>query len=219
MQLAHSFSAIKLYENCPKRYYHQRVTKEVQDTGGEASKYGERIHEFLEQRLVNNTPLPVEAEKYEVICKTVENMARGGELHAERQLTLTENLTPTSWFADDAWLRSILDVLILKGDTAVVVDWKTGKRRPDFTQLEMFALQVWKHFPEVVTIKTSFVWLKDMAMDSEEFSREQSDEMWSNLLSRINRIYQSAEHENWPAKPSGLCRFCPAKDMCDYAQI
>jgi hypothetical protein len=109
--------------------------------------------------------------------------------------------------------------LILKGDTAVVVDWKTGKRRPDFTQLEMFALQVWKHFPEVVTIKTSFVWLKDMAMDSEEFSREQSDEMWSNLLSRINRIYQSAEHENWPAKPSGLCRFCPAKDMCDYAQI
>jgi len=219
MQLAHSFSAIKLYENCSKRYYHQRVTKEVQDTGGEASKYGERIHEFLEQRLVNNTPLPVEAEKYEVICKTVENMARGGELHAERQLTLTENLTPTSWFADDAWLRSILDVLILKGDTAVVVDWKTGKRRPDFTQLEMFALQVWKHFPEVVTIKTSFVWLKDMAMDSEEFSREQSDEMWSNLLSRINRIYQSAEHENWPAKPSGLCRFCPAKDMCDYAQI
>ena len=219
MQLAHSFSAIKLYENCPKRYYHQRVTKEVQDTGGEASKYGERIHEFLEQRLVNNTPLPVEAEKYEVICKTVENMARGGELHAERQLTLTENLTPTSWFADDAWLRSILDVLILKGDTAGVVDWKTGKRRPDFTQLEMFALQVWKHFPEGVTIKTSFVWLKDMAMDSEEFSREQSDEMWSNLLSRINRIYQSAEHENWPAKPSGLCRFCPAKDMCDYAQI
>lgn len=219
MQLAHSFSAIKLYENCPKRYYHQRVTKEVQDTGGEASKYGERIHEFLEQRLVNNTPLPVEAEKYEVICKTIEGMARGGELHAERQLTLTENLTPTSWFAGDAWLRSILDVLILKGDTAVVVDWKTGKRRPDFTQLEMFALQVWKHFPEVVTIKTSFVWLKDMAMDSEEFSREQSDEMWSNLLSRINRIYQSAEHENWPAKPSGLCRFCPAKDMCDYAQI
>ena len=219
MQLAHSFSAIKLYENCPKRYYHQRVTKEVQDTGGEASKYGERIHEFLEQRLVNNTPLPVEAEKYEVICKTVENMAKGGELHAERQLTLTENLTPTSWFAGDAWLRSILDVLILKGDTAVVVDWKTGKRRPDFTQLEMFALQVWKHFPEVVTIKTSFVWLKDMAMDSEEFSREQSDEMWGSLLSRINRIYQSAEHENWPAKPSGLCRFCPAKDMCDYAQI
>ena len=207
MQLAHSFSAIKLYENCPKRYYHQRVTKEVQDKGGEASKYGERIHEYLEQRLVNNTTLPPEVEKYEVLCQTIEGMARGGELHAERQLTLTEDLTPTSWFADDAWLRSILDVLILKEDTAIVLDWKTGKRRPDFTQLEMFALQVWKHFPEVVNIKTTFVWLKEMKMDSEEFSRDQSAEMWQNLLARIDRIYKSAETENWPAKPSGLCRF------------
>ena len=219
MQLAHSFSAIKLYENCPKRYYHQRVTKEVQDTGGEASRYGERIHEFLEQRLVNDTKLPQEVEKYEVLCQTIEKMARGGELHAERQLTLTEDLTPTSWFADDAWLRSILDVLILKEDTAIVLDWKTGKRRPDFTQLEMFALQVWKHFPEVVNIKTTFVWLKEMKMDSEEFSRDQSSEMWQNLLARINRIYKSAETENWPAKPSGLCRFCPAQNMCEYAQI
>jgi CRISPR/Cas system-associated exonuclease Cas4 (RecB family) len=219
MQIAHSFSAIKMYENCPKRYYHQRVTKEVQDTGGEASRYGERIHEFLEQRLVNDTALPQEAEKYEVLCQTIEKMARGGELHAERQLTLTENLTPTSWFANDAWFRSILDVLIIKEDTAIVIDWKTGKRRPDFTQLEMFALQVWKHFPEIVRIKTTFVWLKEMKMDTEEYSREQSDELWQNLLGRINRIYQSVEHENWPAKPSGLCRFCPAQSLCEYAQI
>ncbi len=219
MQIAHSFSAIKMYENCPKRYYHQRVTKEVQDTGGEASRYGERIHEFLEQRLVNDTALPPEAEKYEVLCQTIEKMARGGELHAERQLTLTENLTPTSWFANDAWFRSILDVLIIKEDTAIVIDWKTGKRRPDFTQLEMFALQVWKHFPEIVRIKTTFVWLKEMKMDTEEYSREQSDEMWQNLLGRINRIYESVEHENWPAKPSGLCRFCPAQSLCEYAQI
>lgn len=219
MQIAHSFSAIKMYENCPKRYYHQRVTKEVQDTGGEASRYGERIHEFLEQRLVNDTALPQEAEKYEVLCQTIEKMARGGELHAERQLTLTENLTPTSWFANDAWFRSILDVLIIKEDTAIVIDWKTGKRRPDFTQLEMFALQVWKHFPEIVRIKTTFVWLKEMKMDTEEYSREQSDEMWQNLLGRINRIYESVEHENWPAKPSGLCRFCPAQSLCEYAQI
>ena len=219
MQIAHSFSAIKMYENCPKRYYHQRVTKEVQDTGGEASRYGERIHEFLEQRLVNDTALPPEAEKYEVLCQTIEKMARGGELHAERQLTLTENLTPTSWFANDAWFRSILDVLIIKEDTAIVIDWKTGKRRPDFTQLEMFALQVWKHFPEIVRIKTTFVWLKEMKMDTEEYSREQSDELWQNLLGRINRIYESVEHENWPAKPSGLCRFCPAQSLCEYAQI
>jgi len=219
MALTHSFSAIKLYENCPKRYYHQRVAKEVQDEGGEASKYGERIHEMLENRLVNEKVLPAEAEKYEILCKTIEKMADGGELHAERQLTLNENLTPTGWWDNDAWLRSILDVLIIKGDNAIVMDWKTGKRRPDFTQLEMFALQVFKHFPEINEVKSCFVWLKDFGMDAEVYKREQSNEMWAKLMGRINRIYQSLENDNWPPKPSGLCRFCPARHMCDYAKL
>jgi len=220
MQLAHSFSAIKLYENCPKRYYHQRVTKEIQDKGGEASKYGERIHEALEARLkgANLTP---ETEKYEALCFAIDKLAENpeAELFIEHQMTLTENLTGTSWFAKDAWLRSILDVLVVRGDQAIVMDWKTGKRRPDFTQLEMFALQVFKHFPDVNEVTSTFVWLKDMKMDAEVYKRSDADKMWEELLKRINRIYQSAEHDNWPAKPSGLCRFCPAQNMCDYAQI
>jgi len=47
MKLSHSYSAIKLYENCPLRYFRQRIVKDVVDEGGEASKYGERIHEYL----------------------------------------------------------------------------------------------------------------------------------------------------------------------------
>ena len=44
MRLSHSYSSIKLFENCPLRYYRQRIKKEVVDEGGEASKHGERIH-------------------------------------------------------------------------------------------------------------------------------------------------------------------------------
>jgi len=51
MRLTHSYSSIKLYEQCPYRYYRQRVAKDIVDEGGEASKYGERIHTFLENRL------------------------------------------------------------------------------------------------------------------------------------------------------------------------
>ena len=143
MTLSHSFSSIKMYENCPKRYYHQRVTKEVKDTGSDATIYGERIHEALEHRLADKVELPTESEAYEPLCKSIEDM--GGTLQVEQKLTLTENLTPTTWWEKDAWLRSILDVLILFDDKAIVMDWKTGKRRPDFSQLEMFALQVFSH--------------------------------------------------------------------------
>jgi len=220
MQLAHSFSAIKLFENCPKRYYLQRVTKEIQDEGSEASLYGNRIHEALEARL-KGSELTTETKKYEALCSAIDKLAADpkAELLVEHQLTLTENLTPTSWFAKDAWLRSILDVLVVRGDQAIVMDWKTGKRRPDFTQLQMFALQVFKHYPDVNEVTSTFVWLKDMAMDAEVYKRDDANVMWEDLLKRINRIYQSVESDNWPAKPSGLCRFCPAKHMCEYAQL
>jgi len=219
IKLAHSYSSIKMFENCPKRYYHQRITKEVTDTGSDATRHGERIHADLEHRLINQKPLTYDTEQYEVLCQTIEVLATGGELHAERQLCLNENLTPTSWYAKDAWLRSILDVLILKDNEAIVMDWKTGKRRPDFTQLQLFALQVFKHFPEIKSVKSSFVWLRDMEMDTEVFTVDKTNLMWADMLSRIERIQQSLDNDNWPAKPSGLCNWCPAKNICEYAKI
>jgi len=219
IKLAHSYSSIKMFENCPKRYYHQRITKEVTDTGSDATRHGERIHADLEHRLINQKPLTYDTEQYEVLCQTIEVLATGGELHAERQLCLNENLTPTSWYAKDAWLRSILDVLILKDNEAIVMDWKTGKRRPDFTQLQLFALQVFKHFPEIKSVKSSFVWLRDMEMDTELFTVDKTNLMWADMLSRIERIQQSLDNDNWPAKPSGLCNWCPAKNICEYAKI
>lgn len=219
MRLSHSYSAIKLYENCPLRYYRQRILKDVSDDGGEASRYGERVHEYLELRLKEAADLPQDISHYEVLCATVEGLANGGELHIEKELVLTEELTPTGWWEPDAWLRSKLDVLVIRGDTAYVMDWKTGKRNPDFFQLKLFAVQVLKHFPEVQHVKTSLVWLKQLQMDTEEYSREQSNEIWAEIMGKIRRIYNSLEHDTWPARPSGLCRYCPARHDCDFALV
>ena len=219
MRLAHSYSSIKLYENCPLRYYRQRIVKDVIDEGGEASKHGERIHSFLEMRLKENTTLPQEVSHYEPLCKSVERLAEGGELHIEKEMVLTENLTLTGWWDKDAWLRSKLDILVIKGNDAVVMDWKTGKRKPDFFQMQMFAVQVFKHFPEVVRVKTSLVWLKDMKIDSEVYNRMDANALWADIMKRIQRIHDSVEYEKWPAKPSGLCRYCPARHDCDFALL
>lgn len=213
--LTHSFSSIKMYENCPKRYYHQRITKEVQDTGSDATIYGERVHEALEHRLDKKVELPSESKAYEPLCKSIEGM--GGTLQVEQKLTLSENLTPTTWWEKDAWLRSILDVLIIFEDEAIVMDWKTGKRRPDFSQLEMFALQVFSHYPNIKKVKSTFVWLKDLSLDSHTYNRLDADDLWVKLLSKTERINQSLINNNWPPKPSGLCRFCPAKNICEFS--
>lgn len=218
MRLTHSYSSIKLFENCPLRYYRQRITKEVEDQGSEYTKYGERIHALLETRLKEGK-IAEDIAKYELLCQSVEKLAERGELFVEKELVLTENLTPTGWWEPDAWLRSKLDVLVVAGDKAVVVDWKTGKRNPDQFQMQLFAAQVFKHYPEVTQVKTSLVWLKTLEMDTEQYNRQDMNTLWADVLRRIRRIHDAYESATWPARPSGLCRFCPCRHDCDYAEV
>lgn len=197
----------------------QRVVKDIVDEGGEASKYGERIHKFLEDRLATNTELPTDITHYEPLCKSIEKLAENGELHVEKEMVLNANLLPTGWWDADAWFRSKLDILIVNGANAIVMDWKTGKRKLDFFQMQIFAVQVFKHFPDVTQVKTSLVWLKDMRMDTEVYKREQANELWGEIIKRVGRIEKALEHDVWPARPSGLCRFCPVRHDCDFAKL
>jgi RecB family exonuclease len=217
MKLAHSYSAIKQFEDCPQRYYRQRILKDVKDMGGTASIYGDRIHKLLEARL-KGADIDQEVERYEPLCRAIINSAEGGELHVEYEMVLTEGMTPTTWWAQDAWLRSKLDVLIVRGHNAVVMDWKTGKRRPDFFQMEMFAAQVFKLFPAVQHVTTSLLWLKDLEQDTRKYTRLDMPALWGDILARIRRIEQAAETNNWPARPSGLCAYCPARQSCKFAR-
>ena len=218
VKLAHSFSALKMYENCPKRYYHQRITKDVKDSVGEATLYGERVHKNLEDYLKTGAALPDDSVKLQPLCDTFRTSAGDGGFFVEQEYTLNKDLQETGWWDADAWLRFKLDVLVVRDNgTAIVADWKTGKRRPDFDQLEMFALAVFSFWPAVNKVTSVFVWTKENAMDKETYKREHIDDMWTRLLTRINRVEKSLETDVWPAKPSGLCRYCPCKDFCEFA--
>ena len=85
--------------------------------------------------------------------------------------------------------------------------------------MQLFAAQVFKHFPEVTVVKTSLVWLKTFEIDTETYMRADVNPIWADIMKRIQRIHSSLEHDNWPAKPSGLCRYCPARHDCDYARV
>jgi len=218
VKLSHSFSALKQYETCPKRYYHQRITKEVKDSVGEATLYGERVHKHLEDYLKTGAALPDDSAKLQPLCDTFRANAGDGGFFVEQEYTLNKDLQETGWWDADAWLRFKLDVLVVRDNgTAIVADWKTGKRRPDFDQLEMFALAVFSFWPAVNKVTSVFVWTKENAMDKETYKREHIDDMWTRLLTRINRVEKSLETDVWPAKPSGLCRYCPCKDFCEFA--
>ena len=45
---AWSYSSIKTFDQCPKKYYHLKVAKDVKDSGSEATMYGQALHSAAE---------------------------------------------------------------------------------------------------------------------------------------------------------------------------
>ena len=219
--LTHSFSSIKMFENCPLNYYRQRVLKEVKDPGSAVTAYGDRVHKSLERRLRDNEVLSPDVAKLDALCVGIEKLADAADavLTVEEEMTLTKELTPTGWWDADAWLRSKIDVLVRRGEKAFMFDWKTGKRRPDFFQMELFAVQIFAHYPDIQRVRASFVWLQTNEMDSQTYVRDADEaRIWRDILAKTTRIEGALTANTWPAKPSGLCNWCPCKPTCNFAR-
>lgn len=202
--IAWSHTALTAFETCPKQFYHVRVAKDVADPPGEAALWGQRVHKALENRVRDKTPLPGSLEGYESLAAQFDAVA--GTVLVEQQLCLDRNMRPHEWFGKQAWCRGVLDVAVVGGSKAVALDWKTGKRKPDNDQLKLFAGLMFIHYPEVEVVNTGFVWLQEKKIDKEVFTRDQTDEIWMTFLPRVKRLELAHENNEWPAKPSGLCR-------------
>lgn len=213
---AWSYSSLTAFETCPYRYYVTRVTKQVVEPEGEAQKWGNYVHKAFEDRVNESKPLPDALAPYEGMVSAL--LSRPGTAVGEQQLAVTAGYEPTGWWDKDAWARCIIDLTLVNGKKAAVLDWKTGKRKPDSTQLMMSAGVIFSHYPEVERVATSFVWLKDDAIDRDLFTRTQVPEIWGSFIPRVRRLEIAFEKEKWPKKPSGLCRaWCPVgKTLCEH---
>lgn len=209
-----SFSSLTSFETCPRRYYLTRVSREVVEGDTEATLWGKVVHTALEDR-INGTPLKADFEHYE---KFVTPLERIGKPIAETQIALTKGFNRTKWDASDAWVRGIIDVHVVNGETGIALDWKTGKPKSDSSQLKLFAAMMFHVYPELKQVRTGYVWLAHDKLTPEEFARPQLGEIWADFLPRVERLELAFEKDRWPAKPSGLCRkYCPVgRKLCAH---
>jgi len=212
-----SYSSLTSFETCNKRYYHLKVAKDVVETPHEATTWGSTVHKFMEDRVRDGTPLPVSVAGYEALIAPI--IAKSGEKLIEQQYAINAAMQPTTWMADDAWCRGIVDVGVLTGNKALLLDWKTGKRKVDSSQLKLFAGLAFAHYPQVETVFTGFVWLKEGRVDKQKFEREDSAAIWQEFLPRVRRLERAYEESKFPPKPSGLCsKWCPVpRRLCEFS--
>lgn len=211
-----SFSSLQSYETCPRRHYLTRITKQVVEKQTTATMYGNEVHRALEKYVGGEAPLPASMESFRGVADRIR--VTPGEKLLEYRFGLTRALTPTTFFGVDVWVRGVLDVNIVRPDTVITLDYKTGKRKLDTDQLKLFggvALSLW---PKAKRVKTGYIWLQTGQVDPETFTQDDRQGIFQEFAQRVHRLEQSEKTGDWPAKPSGLCReWCPVgKQLCNY---
>jgi hypothetical protein len=214
MPFSWSYSALNAYETCPRKYYHTRVAKDVTEEVIEAREWGDQVHKAAEASLKHGTPIPKE---YSLIAPVVQKVRESpGETFAEREFVLNNKFKPSTWWGEDAWVRCKVDAMKLQGTHAVLLDYKTGKMRPETDQLKLFTGVVLCHEPEIETVTTGFVWVKHGTTTVEKYTRDDLPWIWSEFLPRVKRMEKSYETNTFEVRPSGLCKkHCPVKS-CEF---
>ena len=219
-----SFSRLSTFEQCQAQFDYLYVSKRVSNESNEHSDYGDRVHKLLEAKgrgELDESTLSDEGkstlERWGPVVDKITSIA--GDKYYEHQMAVNKDLQPTGWFAPDVWIRSIADVLVVDGATAYCLDYKTGKVKENPTQLQLFAAMVMFHFPEVQTVKTSFIWLKFDEVTNAKYERRFLGALWSALQPRFNKVQEIIDLGVFSAKPSGLCPWCSAKNICPDARL
>ena len=212
--MAWSYSSLTQFETCPRRYYHTRVAKDIIEPETQALTWGNAVHQALEARVKDGTPLPTGMTQWEPLVAKV--LAAGGEVFTERQIALSKSFAPVDWFAPDVWVRGVVDIGMSKGPRMVALDYKTGKPKEDSDQLKLFAALLMALHPEVDEVITGFLWLKTNSITKAKFSVGDLPNIWNAFLPRVRRLEDAHANETWPQRPSGLCRsWCPCV-QCEF---
>ena len=209
-----SYSALKQYTNCPKQYQEMRVLKNYTVKETEAIIYGKAVHEALELYVKDGKPLPKNYLRFKPMVDTLINIK--GDKYPEYEMALTHSKEPCDFHSDDRWVRGIADLVIVDGDTAYVVDYKTGSNRyPDPKQLRLMSLMMFTHFPDIQRVKGGLLFVMKNSFITEEYLRKDMDKSWGMFEQSLKRLDTSYENDTWQANPTPLCKWCSVV-TCDF---
>jgi len=102
-----------------------------------------------------------------------------------------------------------------------LVTHNTGKPKSDADQLKLFAGVMLRSYPYLEKVSTGYVWLAYNKVDTQTFTQADAPEIWGEFASRVHRMELALQNDDFPPKPSGLCRqWCPVgRDLCEFCGI
>lgn len=211
---AWSYTGLDQFINCPRQFEAVRVLKSIKETKGEQQLWGEYVHAQFEHRQRDGTPLAPELIQFEPYMLYLENLP--GVHLCEQKVALDKQLRPCDFFAKNVWNRGVLDFMSIMGDTALIVDYKTGKVKPTMKQLALFALFIFHSYPDVIKCVTKYFWTQTQRETTELFMREDIPKLWAKFVPDLKQYSEAFETNVWQPRQSGLCHgWCPVSE-CEF---
>jgi|TARA_R110002126_G_scaffold10869_5_gene49930 hypothetical protein len=208
-----SFSKIKAFEQCPKQFYHEKVLKQFPFVQTQAILYGNQFHKMAEDFIGKDVPIP---ERFNYVAKALQSLKdKAGTKLVEQKMGIREDLDPCGFYDKEVWFRGIADLLILHKDVAFVVDYKTGKsaKYADKGQLELMALSVFAHYPEIERVRAGLLFVVSKDLIKTTYTNYDKDTLWSKWIGKYQQMAKAAELDVWNPRPNGLCRnHCPVTE-------
>ena len=206
---AYSYSALKDFENCARKYYETRILKKWPFPKTEQIIYGEAVHKALELFIKEDLPLGPHS-RFQATADKIKSMP--GRKITEYQMAVNSSLEPCDWFAPEVFMRGIADIVVLRGNIACVGDFKTGKPTyADPSQLELMALMIFQHHPEIEVVHGLLLVLLYDKPVAAKFKREDAKTLWAGWLGDTEKIEKAVETGVFNENPTGLCGWCPCQ--------
>lgn len=215
---AWSYSSITLFDQCPKKYYHLRVAKDIKEPESEAMMYGKDVHLAAENFMRDGTPVPGKYEYMRPLLEKLKNIP--GERFCELKMGLKKQdgrLVACEFFDKDVWYRGIADLIIVNHETgeARVVDYKTGKssRYADTKQLALMAACVFARFPQVKVVKSALLFVVAADLVKADYKVEAGYNIFSELDGTLVSRETAYETGVFNPKKNFSCKaWCPVLD-------
>lgn len=187
---------------CPFKMKGRYVLKIKEEKSPQAQR-GTDIHKSFEEAILNGTPLPDEFDFYSDYVE----LLRGTGAQPELKVGVDRDWQPVPFDSEDAWIISVLDLWLVRGNVAHGWDWKTGKIYPDhLKQKEFYTAMMFNTLPpevERVTFTNVYMDLKKAVPDT--FERKDIP----NLQERWgNRIRVMERDTDCVPTPSFSCNYC-----------
>jgi len=207
-----SGSAMASYAACAGKYQLE-ITCPPSESGA-AAVMGNRIHQYMQDPM--SVVLTDEEQDIADRCQMeYEEIREAINLGDPDHTTLEKRL----WYGDQ-WSGQIDRIDHFGDETALVVDWKTGRvgtgnSAAENLQLRSYAVLVKKNLPKLKRILVAIVQPMAAKFTIAEYNAEdliQADE-------QIQAIVTAALTPNAPRTPSpDACRYCRAKAVCPEAR-